>query len=143
MSIKEACADLFDLGLKDNKLKVLYNANKQINVRINTPSGITGETTMKEVVMQGDTWASIMAYVQCDSFSKEILEENASYIFKYKGYVPVGILGLIDDLIGVTEAGYRAQQMNAFINVKTADKYLQFGPDKCKTMVIGSMKIKQ
>ena len=143
MSIKEACADLFDLGLKGNKLKVLYNANKQISVRINTPSGITGETTMKEVVMQGDTWASTMTSVQCDSFGKELLEENASYIFKYKGYVSFGIPGPVDDIIGVTEAGYRAQQMNAFLNVKTADKYLQFGPDKCKTMIKGSMKIKE
>ena len=53
----------------------------------------------------------------------------------------MGILGQIDDLIGVTEADFKAQQMNAFLNVKTADKYLQFGPDKCKTMVIGSTKI--
>ena len=33
--------------------------------------------------------------------------------------------------------------MNSYINVKTADKYLQFGPDKCKIMLVGSMKQKQ
>ena len=27
--------------------------------------------------------------------------------------------------------------MNAFFNVKTAEKSLQFGPTKCKTMLIG------
>ena len=130
MSLKEACADLFDIGLKNNKLQVLYNANKQVKVKVNTPSGLTGETIMHEVVMQGDTWASTMASIQCDSFGKELLEENASYIFKYKGYIPVGILGQIDDLIGITEAGFKAQQMNAFLNVKSANKYLQFGPNK-------------
>ena len=35
------------------------------------------------------------------------------------------------------EAGFKAQQMNALINVKTAEKGLQFGVRKCKTMLIG------
>ena len=49
-------------------------------------------------------------------------------------------MGQIDDLIGVTEAGYKAHQMNSYLNVKTADKFLQFGPAKCKTMIVGSTK---
>ena len=35
------------------------------------------------------------------------------------------------------EAGFKAKQMNVFINVKTAEKTLQFGPNKCKTMLVG------
>ena len=51
--------------------------------------------------------------------------------------MPVGFLGLVDDIIGITEAGIAAQKMNAFINIKTAEKKLQFGPTKCKTMLVG------
>ena len=40
-------------------------------------------------------------------------------------------------LVGVTEAGFRAQQMNALTDVKTAEKGLQFGSSKCKSMLIG------
>ena len=47
------------------------------------------------------------------------------------------MLGLVDDTIGITEAGYRAQMMNAFMNIKTAEKGLQFGIKKCKSMLIG------
>ena len=47
------------------------------------------------------------------------------------------MLGLVDDTIGITEAGYKAQMMNAFMNVKTAEKYLRFGEKKCKSMLIG------
>ena len=47
-------------------------------------------------------------------------------------------MGLVDDTIGVTEVGYKAQMMNAFFNVKTAEKGLQFGVKKCKTMLIGN-----
>ena len=30
------------------------------------------------------------------------------------------------------ELGHKAQQINVFMNVKTAEKSLQFGPSKCK-----------
>ena len=36
----------------------------------------------------------------------------------------------------------KAINLNAFINVKTAEKKLQFGPDKCHTLGIAHKKIK-
>ena len=143
LNLQEACSDLYDIGVRDNKLHLLYNVNRIVKVRVNTPSGIPQEVVMNKVVMQGDTWASTMASVHCDAFNKELLAEEASYIYKYKGFVPVGILGQIDDLIGVTEAGYKFHQINSYLNVKTADNYFQFRPDKCKSMVVGSMKRKK
>ena len=47
------------------------------------------------------------------------------------------MLGMVDDVIGITEAGYQAKQMNTFMNMKTAEKTLQFGPKKCKIMQVG------
>ena len=43
---------------------------------------------------------------------------------------------MVDDLAGVSEHKVNAKQLNAFINVKTAEKKLQFGPDKCHTLTI-------
>ena len=57
--------------------------------------------------------------------------------YLYKNKLPVGFLGLVDDIIGITEAGLDAVKMNAFMNVKSAEKILQFGPSKCKSMLIG------
>ena len=37
----------------------------------------------------------------------------------------------------MTEANYKAQIMNSFLNVKTAEKFLQFGPSKCKAIFVG------
>ena len=42
------------------------------------------------------------------------------------GKVAVPLLGQVDDLIGIAEAGYKSDQLNAFVNAKTADKDLQF-----------------
>ena len=47
------------------------------------------------------------------------------------------VLGQIDDIIGVTLAGYKAIQLNRFLNGKAADKYYQFGLDKCMAMIVG------
>jgi hypothetical protein len=70
------------------------------------------------------------------------LEEEPEYLYKYKGYVPVGVLGMIDDLAGVSESGVKAVQLNSFLNVKTAEKCLQFGIDKCKTLNISHKSAK-
>ena len=61
----------------------------------------------------------------------------AGHFYLYKNVLPVGFLGLVDDVVGITEAGYKAQQLNAFFNIKTAEKTLQFGATKCKSMLIG------
>ena len=70
-----------------------------------------------------------------DSIAKDIHESGLGYM--YKDSLQVSVLGLVDDLIGVTEAGYQAQQMNVEFNVKSAEKCLQFGVTKCKSMLVG------
>jgi hypothetical protein len=77
------------------------------------------------IVLQGDTWGSILASVQVDSIGKDIEEAGLRYL--YKESLPVSLLGLVDDVIGVTGAGYKAQQMNVILNVKSTEKCLQFG----------------
>ena len=47
---------------------------------------------------------------------------------------------MIDDVAGVSESGIKAKQLNAFINVKSAEKKLQFGPDKCNILTIAHKK---
>ena len=86
------------------------------------------ENTLEKTVLQGDTWRPTMAANQVDLFRKQLFEEVPEYIYKYKGYLPIGVLGMIDDLVGVSESGLKATQLNAYINVKTAEK-IQFGPN--------------
>ena len=103
---------------------------------VKSPLGLCDETSFDKIVLQGDTWGPTMASNQVDTVGKQLLEELPSYIYKYKGYVPVGILGMIDDVAGVSESGTKATELNSFINVKSAEKKLQFGPDKCNILTI-------
>ena len=61
-------------------------------------------------------------------------------MYKYKGEVPVPLLGQVDDLMGVSNVGYKAEQLNGYVNAKTADKDLQFGSDKCNYMMVSKVK---
>ena len=140
IDLEEAISDIYDAGFKDDKLALVYEANKEIEMAVNTPSGLSERQIIKNSVLQGDTWGSILASVQVDSIGKDCKE--AGYGYLYKDALEVNVLGLVDDMIGVTEAGYQAQQMNVFLNVKSAEKGLQFGKKKCKAMLIGKHKEK-
>ena len=57
--------------------------------------------------------------------------------YTYKNILPVSNLGLVEDCVGLTEANFRAQQLNIFFNLKSAENAFQFGPQKCKKMFVG------
>ena len=136
MDNSEACGDLFDYGVNDDHLALIHEANKEVVINVKTPYGTSENYKLTQRIMQGDTWASAMASTQVDSFGKQMLEEEPSFIFRYMGEVPVPLLGMVDDLIWVAEAGYKTTQLDAFVNVKTADKDFYFGVDKCKVMIV-------
>ena len=110
MKLEEAISDLFDSGMKDDTLSLLYDSNRNIKVKVKTSSGLTAENKFPKLVLQGDPWGPLMASNQVDTFGKQLLEEEPEYLYKYMGYLPVGVLGMIDDLAGISESG--AKQFN-------------------------------
>ena len=138
MNLKQALSDLYDKGVVDDTLKLLYEANKDINMAVKTPSGLTDRQMISNCVLQGDTWGSLLASVQVETIGKDCVQAGHFYLYKEK--LPVGFLGLVDDIVGITETGIKAQKMNSFINLKTAEKGLRFGVAKCKTMIVGAVE---
>ena len=135
MNLEQAMSDIYEAGLKDNNLKILYEANRRIHMAINTPDGLTDRKKIEDIVLQGETFSSLLASVQVDSIGKECAKTGLGY--KYKNILPVEMLGLVDDTVCISEAGYKTQMMNAIFNVRTAEKTLQFGAIKCKSMLVG------
>ena len=79
---------------------------------------------------------SIQCGVMVDGFGKDSLAPELEP-YQYKGKVPVPLLGMVGDVLAISESGYKTNRLNAFINAKTAVKMLQFGPDKCHIMHVG------
>ena len=120
INLEEALSDIYNVGVDDDTLSLLYQANVEVHMAVKTPAGLTERQTIKDIVLQGDTFGSILASVQVDSIGQECM--RAGHYYLYKDKLPVGFLGLVDDIVGITEAGYKAQQLNAFINLKSAEK---------------------
>ena len=59
--------------------------------------------------------------------------------YKYNNEVtdPIPSLGVVDDIITVSENGHKSAMMSSFINAKTALKKLQLGPQKCHIIHVG------
>ena len=91
-------------------MTLLYEANKEISMAVNTPHGQTEEQSIRDVVLQGDTFGSLLASVQADRICQDVVKAGLGY--RYKDSLSVSMLGLIDDIIGITPAGNQAQQIN-------------------------------
>ena len=135
INLQEAISNIYDAGIQDEQLALIYKANQEISMAVKTPTGLIERQTVSDIVLQGDTFGSLLASVQVDMIGKDCMEAGHHYL--YKNLLPIGFLGLVDDIVGITEAGFKAQELNAYINIKTAEKRLQFGVKKCKSMLIG------
>ena len=116
IQLEQSLIDIYETGLKDDTISTLYNANKEVHMAVRTSYGLTDRQTVESTVLQGDTWASLLASVQVDSIVRE--SENVGLFYSYKDSLSISNLGLVDDILGVTEAGCKAQMMNSFINIK-------------------------
>jgi hypothetical protein len=63
IDLVKALSDLYDVGVNDESLALLYKANHEIQMSVKTPSGLTERHTVKDIVLQGDTFGSILASV--------------------------------------------------------------------------------
>ena len=131
---------MYEAGLTDNNLAVLYEANTNVKVAINTTHGLTSREDIQKNILQGDVFGPIQCSVSVDKYGKECLEEG-QHLYFYKDEVPVPPLAMVDDLLIVTECGYKSSMADLYINTKTNLKKLQFGTDKCHKMHVGEKKI--
>ena len=73
---------------------------------------------------------------QVGTFANECVEEN-KYLYNYKNEVPIPPLTMVDDVLCISECGFKTAMVNSFLNCKTSIKKLQFGIKKCKKIHVG------
>ena len=80
INLEQALSDIFDVGVNDDTLALLHKANEEVHMSVKTPSGLTDRQIVKNIVLQGDTWGSILASVQVDSIGKDCMKEGFGYL---------------------------------------------------------------
>ena len=51
-SIQQAIIDIFEAGLNDSNLQLIYEANKKVFMGINTPEGTTNREEIENPILQ-------------------------------------------------------------------------------------------
>ena len=134
--LKECMNDLYSAGMNDDKFALLYNANTKVDIAVKTPVGKTERQSIKNVIAQGDVFGPMFCSKQVDTFGQECLEKG-NYTYMYRGEVEIPPLSMVDDVLCISECGFKTTMSHAYISFKTDSKKLQFGAKKCKKLHVG------
>ena len=134
---EEAINDLFEAGITDDKLSLLYTINEINKVAVKTHQGLSHRKTAKNIICQGEPWGPIDCTLHIDGIGKQSLDSRLEpYTYKYEVEIPT--LGWVDDVMTVSESGHKTARMNSFINAQFATKKLRLGAKKCNLMHVGN-----
>ena len=87
-------------------LSLMFLQNKNVKVAIKVNGKITKRVPVKNVVMQGKVWSSLMCTSSMDRLIKTGLSEEAlQYFYKGDKPIPIGVRGMVDDTLGVQKCG--------------------------------------
>ena len=134
--LEECCNNLYEAGITDDKLALIFEGNKTNQVAIKTPGGLTDRVTMERIVMQGGVTGPLCCSVQTDNIGKASLESN-EHLYMYKGSVGIPTLAMVDDLLQISECGIDAVKDNAYINARIEQNKQAFNDTKCHQMHVG------
>ena len=81
IKLEEAICDMFDVGVQNDNLNLLYKSNKDIYMAVKTPYGLSERKIITSSVLQGDTWGPSFVSVQVDQICKDA--EEMGHIYKY------------------------------------------------------------
>ena len=118
-------------------MALLQKLNQTNRLAVKTHSSISQRKVVNNITCQGEPWGPIECSLQVDEIGKDSLDENLEP-YKYKGEIEIPALGWIDDIITVSESGYKTARINSFINAQLATKKLRLGAKKCYTLHVGT-----
>ena len=134
--LEECCNNLYEAGITDDKLAMIYEGNKTNNVAIRTPAGLTNRVAIERIVTQGGVTGPLCCSVQTDNIGKCSIE-SGNYLYMYKGIVGIPTLAMVDDLAKISICDTESVKDNAYVNAKIEQDKLLFNGPKCHQMHVG------
>ena len=80
--LQEVINCLFDAGLRNDKLPLLFLENKNAQIAVKTNGVISKRMNIKEIIMQGSVWGSICCVVLMDKLGK-LAYKNPDILYYY------------------------------------------------------------
>ena len=88
MWMEECINDLWEAGIQDDHLALIFKINEKVDVSVKTPFGLTDRKQIGRVIMQGEVYGPLCCSVQVDTFGKECIQQN-KYLYQYKESVGI------------------------------------------------------
>ena len=130
---------MYEAGVTDDMLSLIYEANKVTYFAVKTPNGLTEVSKIENKVLQGDVLAPLISSNMVDKHIG-LPAMSSDNVYLYKNKVLITPLTMQDDTMGISVCGYKSRKMNNFMNTRTNLMSLQFGRDKCEKMHIGKKR---
>ena len=108
---------LYEAGVQDNTLALIYEANKTNVISVKTPNGLTEKSHIYDKVMQGDVLSPLVSSNMVDRNIARAAVMTGN-IYMYKDKIPIPPLIMQDDTLGISLCGYKSKQMNNFFKYK-------------------------
>ena len=144
--LEDCLNDVYDSiphNMRNDKLALLFQANKQNLVAVNTAVGLTDRIDIPNIVQQGGTWGPGLCSNTVDTLGKKC-RDRGEHNYYYKKKSKVLIFAMCDDLNGVARCGMDSVALNTFITTQIEMKKLMFhvpdknGKSKCHKIHVGN-----
>ena len=133
--MEECINDLYEAGLDNDKLNLLYIENQNAQVAVKTPKGVSKRIDIRNIVMQGSVWGSLFCTTTMDKLGAQAYEDE-SLLYMYKGTVAVPPICMVDDILCIQKCT-NSVKSNSVINAFIELKKLTLSKKKCKSIHIG------
>ena len=143
--LEDCMNDMFDSlpsEQLDDKLALMYEANRNNLMAVNTAVGLTDRVNVSRVVTQGGVFGSLQCSNSIDTLGKKCFN-TGEHLFTYKQIVKIMPLSMVDDLLAVAKCGNESFAVNTYINAQIEMKKLRFhtpdknGKSKCNVIHVG------
>ena len=135
----QACINaLFEAGLDNDQLNLLYLENKNANIAVKVNNKLSARISVKNVIMQGTIWGSLKCTTTMDTLNKTMKEDtNLHYNYKGDKNIAIGVLGMVDDTLALSECGNKAIRKNSVVNSFVESQRLTLSTEKSVVVHIG------
>ena len=131
---------LYDAGLQNDKLPLLFLENSNAQVAIKTNGSISKRVNIKNIIMQGSVWGSLCCVVLMDKLGK-LAYRNPDLMYYYKGLVGTPPLQMVDDILGIQNCSSKSLKLNKAINTFMDLEKLTLSKKKCHNIHIGKQNM--
>ena len=128
---------LFESGLQNDKLPLLFLENNNAQVAIKSNGRISKRISIKDIILQGSVWGSLCCVVLMNKLGK-LAYSNPELLYYYKGVVGTPPLQMVDDILAVQRCSSKSLKINTAINTFIDLEKLTLSKSKCHNIHVGS-----